>query len=77
MLVLSRRANESVMIGEEIEVTIVAVEGDKVRLGIKAPKEIEVHRKEVYERIAKENIQAAQIPQGMLKELKKKHKEEQ
>ena len=72
MLVLTRKENESVMIGEDIEVTIVAVEGDKVRLGIKAPKEIQVHRQEVYHRIAEENIQAAKVSKGLLKELKKK-----
>ena len=72
MLVLSRKKEESVMIGEDVEITIVAVEGDKVRLGIKAPKDVQVHRKEVYQRIAEENIQAAKIPKGMLKELKEK-----
>ena len=60
MLVLTRQKNESIMIGENIEVTIVDVKGDKVRLGINAPIEISVHRKEIYEAIKKANIEAAQ-----------------
>jgi len=51
MLVLSRQTDESIMIGDDIEVMIVDVRGDKVRLGIKAPADIDVHRKEVYEAI--------------------------
>lgn len=51
MLVLSRQKEESIMIGDDVEITIVDVIGDKVRLGITAPKEIPVHRKEVYEAI--------------------------
>jgi len=58
MLVLSRQRDESIMIGDEVEVTIVDVRGDKVRLGITAPKHIPVHRKEVYEAIQREKKQA-------------------
>jgi carbon storage regulator len=54
MLVLSRQKDESIMIGDNVEVTIVDVRGDKVRLGIAAPKDIPVHRKEVYEAIQRE-----------------------
>jgi carbon storage regulator len=54
MLVLSRQKDESIMIGDEVEITIVDVRGDKVRLGITAPKSIPVHRKEVYEAIQRE-----------------------
>jgi carbon storage regulator len=54
MLVLSRQKDESIMIGDNVEITIVDVRGDKVRLGIAAPKEIPVHRKEVYEAIQRE-----------------------
>ena len=54
MLVLSRRKDESIMIGDDVEITIVDVRGDKVRLGITAPKEIPVHRREVYEAIQRE-----------------------
>ena len=59
MLVLTRHKDESIVIGDDIEITIVAVTRDKVRLGINAPKEVTVHRREIYERIqdmqAKEN----------------------
>ena len=61
MLVLSRQRDETIMIGDDIEVTVVDIRGDKVRLGINAPKEISVHRKEVYEAIRRENREAAQV----------------
>lgn len=51
MLVLSRQLDESIMIDDEVEITVVDIRGDKVRLGIKAPKKVKVHRKEVYEDI--------------------------
>ena len=54
MLVLSRQKDESIMIGDDVEIVIVDVRGDKVRLGITAPREIAVHRKEVYEAIQRE-----------------------
>lgn len=54
MLVLSRQKDESIIIGDDVEVTIVDVRGDKVRLGITAPKSISVHRREVYEAIQRE-----------------------
>jgi carbon storage regulator len=60
MLVLSRRKDETIMIGDEIEITIVDIKGDTVRIGIDAPRRIAVHRKEVYEAIQQENIAAAQ-----------------
>src|SRR6476646_9137132 len=55
MLVLSRHRDESIMIGDDIVVTIVDIRGDKVRLGIDAPSDIPVHRQEVYEAIQREN----------------------
>jgi carbon storage regulator len=61
MLVLSRQRDETIMIGDDIEVTVVDIRGDKVRLGISAPKEIAVHRKEVYEAIKRENRAAAEV----------------
>jgi carbon storage regulator len=61
MLVLSRQRDETIMIGDEIEITVVDIRGDKVRLGITAPTRIAVHRKEVYEAIKRENEQAAQF----------------
>ena len=54
MLVLSRQKDESIMIGDDVEITIVDVRGDKVRLGINAPRNIAVHRKEIYIAIQKE-----------------------
>ena len=54
MLVLSRHRDESIMIGDDVVVTIVDIRGDKVRLGIQAPTEIPVHRQEVYEAIQRE-----------------------
>src|ERR1041385_3092296 len=60
-LVLSRQRDETIMIGDDIEVTVVDIRGDKVRLGINAPKEISVHRKEVYDAIRRENREAAQV----------------
>jgi carbon storage regulator len=59
LLVLSRKLEESIMIGDEIEIKIIAVHGETVKLGITAPRSIPVHRKEVYQEIEKENILAA------------------
>lgn len=63
MLVLSRQRDESIIIGDNIVVTIVDIRGDKVRLGIEAPTEIPVHRQEVYEAIQRENRRATE-PSG-------------
>ena len=51
MLVLSRKKNEAIIILDNIEITVIEIRGDKVRLGIEAPKEVKVHRREVYNRI--------------------------
>lgn len=59
MLVLSRQRDETIMIGDEVELTVVDIRGDKVRIGIKAPSHVAVHRKEVYDAIRNENQQAA------------------
>jgi carbon storage regulator len=61
MLVLSRQRDESIVIGENVVVTIVDIRGDKVRLGIEAPSEIPVHRQEVYEAIQRENRKAGEL----------------
>lgn len=53
MLILTRRVGETLMIGDEVTITVLAVKGSQVRIGINAPKEISVHRKEVYDRIKK------------------------
>ena len=68
MLVLSRQRDETIMIGDDIEVTVVDIRGDKVRLGINAPKSISVHRKEVYDAIRKENRAAAAPATGAVPE---------
>lgn len=61
MLVLSRTRDETIMIGDDVQITIVDIRGDKVRLGITAPAHVPVHRKEVYDAIKRENAQAAKI----------------
>ena len=61
MLVLSRQRDESIIIGDNVVVTIVDIRGDKVRLGIDAPSEVPVHRREVYEAIQRENLRASQL----------------
>lgn len=61
MLVLSRQRDETIMIGDDVEITIVDIRGDKVRLGITAPPHVPVHRKEVYDAIQRENRAAANI----------------
>lgn len=58
MLVLARKINESIMIGDEIEIVVIDIKGDQIKLGIKAPRRISVHRKEIYEEIQSENIAA-------------------
>jgi len=71
MLVLSRQRDETIMIGDDIEITIVDIRGDKVRLGITAPATIPVHRKEVYEAIQRENRDAARVKMEDLPSLPK------
>ncbi|MEE9404405.1 MAG: carbon storage regulator CsrA [Algisphaera sp.] len=61
MLVLSRQRDETIMIGDDVEITVVDVRGDKVRLGINAPRSIQVHRKEVYDAIKRENTAASNV----------------
>ena len=69
MLVLSRQRDETIMIGDDIEITIVDIRGDKVRLGITAPATIPVHRKEVYDAIQRENREAAKVKMDDLTNL--------
>ena len=61
MLVLSRRTNQSIVIGPDITVTVLEVKGDQVRLGIQAPREVSVHREEIYAEIRRENQRAASV----------------
>ena len=69
MLVLSRRANQSIMIGHDIVVTILEVRGDVVRVGITAPRDVDVHREEVYLELQKANVEAASPPEEAVRQL--------
>jgi carbon storage regulator len=71
MLVLSRHRDESIMIGDDIVVTIVDIRGDKVRLGIDAPQDIPVHRQEVYDAIQRENRKASQVQPSQTRDIGK------
>lgn len=66
MLVLSRQRDESIIIGDNIVITVVDIRGDKVRLGIEAPKEVSVHRQEVWEAIQRENALKTNAPKDKL-----------
>ncbi|MDD5092676.1 MAG: carbon storage regulator CsrA [Candidatus Wallbacteria bacterium] len=69
MLVLTRKRNQSIMIGDEIEIVIVDVKNEQVKIGIKAPRNVTVHRKEIYEEIQEENRLAAKPVVGSLDDL--------
>lgn len=71
MLVLSRKKNESIMIGDQVEIQILAVEGDQVKIGIVAPRDIKVHRTEVFEAIKAQNEAALKTNIDILQHLKK------
>jgi carbon storage regulator len=69
MLILARKTNESIMIGDQIEVSIVDIKGDQVKLGIEAPRTVKVYRQEVYKAIQQENIEAVKANPDTLPEL--------
>jgi carbon storage regulator len=71
MLVLTRKTQEAIKIGNEIEITVLAVEGDQVKLGISAPKNVDIHRKEIFLSIQEENNIAARTSVDSLKQLLK------
>ena len=68
MLVLTRKSNQSIMIGDEIEVSVLSVLGEKVRVGIQAPRDIPVYRKEVYLEIQQDDAAAASSPRDEVDE---------
>jgi carbon storage regulator len=61
MLVLTRKLQQSIVIGDEIEVVVLEIRGEQVRIGIKAPKNVSVHRKEIYDQIQEENRGASEV----------------
>lgn len=71
MLVLTRKKNESIILNDNIEITIVDVQGDQVRIGINAPKSVSIYRKEIFLEIQAENKKAADVKSIDLKDLRK------
>ncbi len=69
MLILARRVNESIMIGDQIEISVVDIRGEQVKIGIKAPATVKVYRQEVYRAIQQENVAAASAPPRTLPPL--------
>lgn len=76
MLVLTRKVNQSIVIGDDIEVVVLEVRGEQVRIGVRAPRAIAVHRKEVYEQIRQENMDAASASTDDLVRLQSRLAEE-
>ncbi|MEG6532197.1 carbon storage regulator CsrA [Caldibacillus thermoamylovorans] len=74
MLILARKKGEAIQIGNEIEIKIISIQGDQVKIGIDAPKTVEVYRKEIYEQIQEENKQAATTTTNILELIKKSQK---
>ncbi len=73
MLVLSRKKDESIMIGDQIELKILSVDGDQVKIGIVAPKSVKVYRSEVYESIQQQNKEALNVPKSLIEQLSQKN----
>ncbi len=69
MLILSRKTDESIMIGDQIEISIVDIRGDQVKLGITAPRSVKIYRQEVYTAIQQENIEAVKTKPETLPKL--------
>ena len=62
MLILTRRAGETLMIGDDVSITVLGVKGNQVRIGVNAPKDVSVHREEIYQRIQREKLQQSGAP---------------
>ncbi|MBN6206873.1 carbon storage regulator CsrA [Ralstonia pickettii] len=75
MLVLTRKKNESIQIGDDIEIKILGIEGDQIKIGIAAPNSIDIYRKELYVDIKEQNNAAANLPIELLNLMKKSNKE--
>lgn len=71
MLVLTRKNGETIKIGDDVEITIISSKNDQVKIGIKAPKNVEIYRKEIYDQILSENQEATKDISGLLNFLKK------
>ncbi|HET7626964.1 MAG TPA: carbon storage regulator CsrA [Bacillales bacterium] len=74
MLILTRKTNEEILIGGEIVLKVIEINGDQVKLGIEAPREVDIHRKEVFAAIQRENSEAAGTPSKLLEQLGKQLK---
>ncbi|WGT41683.1 carbon storage regulator CsrA [Lysinibacillus sp. 1 U-2021] len=70
MLVLSRKKDESIMIGDQIEIKILSVDGDQIKLGIIAPKTVKVHRSEVFKAIQEQNKEALSTTSNLLEQFR-------
>ncbi|QHS23289.1 carbon storage regulator CsrA [Virgibacillus sp. MSP4-1] len=66
MLVLTRKIGESIQIGDDITIKVVGVDGDQIKLGIDAPKHVDIHRQEIYQMIQEENKAASQLTKGAI-----------
>ncbi|MEK3807031.1 carbon storage regulator CsrA [Metabacillus sp. SLBN-84] len=70
MLVLTRKTGEAIKIGDDIEISVISISGDQVKIGISAPKHIDIHRKEIYLSIQEENSKAADVSLNLLSQLR-------
>lgn len=73
MLVLSRKKDESLMIGDQIELKILSIDGDQVKLGIVAPKTVKVYRSEVYKSIQEQNKESLNVSKSLIEKISKKN----
>ena len=73
MLVLTRKKNEAIQIGDDIEIKVLGIEGDQIKLGINAPKSLDIYRKEIYLEIKAQNNAAANISLDLLEMMKDGH----